>query len=99
MGERTKRSQRLQLPASLDHFDADELLQKIVKKRGASLTINAANVTKTSVLCLQVLLSARSTWAHDQNELKISNPSSHFLEDLQHLGLSVDHFKVGANAQ
>jgi chemotaxis protein CheX len=56
---------RLQLPAVMDMNAAAPLAAELVALRGQPVALDASAVERVGGLCLQVLLSARVTWAAD----------------------------------
>lgn len=60
------------LPAVLDIRAAGPLQAEILGLRGQPLTLDASAVERLGGLCLQVLLSARSTWAADGQALTVT---------------------------
>ena len=74
------------LPEVLDLRAAGPLAQRILGFQGRPLTIDASGVERLGGLCLQVLLSARLSWAVDRLPLTIVNPSKAFLDSLELFG-------------
>jgi chemotaxis protein CheX len=66
------------LPCVLDLKAVGPLHQTFLSARGTPLDINAAEVTRLGGLGLQLLLSARATWAHDGLAFRVSAPSDDF---------------------
>ncbi|NBB66228.1 STAS domain-containing protein [Pseudomonas sp. ODNR1LW] len=64
----------------LDMNAAEPLKAEVLAKRGQAVTLDASNVERLGGLCLQVLLSAKKTWAADGAELKIEPQSEGFSE-------------------
>lgn len=60
------------LPAVLDIRAAGPLQAEILASRGQPLALDASAVERLGGLCLQVLLSARSTWAADGQALTVT---------------------------
>jgi chemotaxis protein CheX len=60
------------LPAVLDIRAAAPLQAEILGLRGQPLTLDASAVERLGGLCLQVLLSARATWASDGQPLTVT---------------------------
>ena len=85
----------MQLPEALSAFDANELKEKLLSKRGADLVLNAGKCDGINAPCIQVLLAARNTWQHDGLKLKYRSPSATFLADLEGLGLSLENMTAG----
>jgi chemotaxis protein CheX len=72
------RSAHLTLPPALDVACASELAVRLTELRGAPLVLEASAVERVTALGLQVLLSARLTWAADGAVLAVRAPSSPF---------------------
>ena len=68
----------LRLPLSLDLKAAPALAAELLAARGADLIIEAADVRRLGGQCLQVLLSARATWAADGADFHLAAPSDEF---------------------
>ena len=68
------------LPAVLDIRAADPLKADLLAVRGQALTLDASAVERLGGLCLQVLLSARKTWATDGHDLTVAPASDAFSE-------------------
>jgi chemotaxis protein CheX len=64
----------------LDMNAAEPLKAELLAQRGQSITLDASNVERLGGLCLQVLLSARKTWAADGADLTIEPRSEGFSE-------------------
>lgn len=76
----------LMLPHVLDLGAATQLTQRILGFQGRALTLDASAVERVGGLCLQVLLSARLSWAVDRLPLTIMNPSQAFVDGLELFG-------------
>lgn len=70
----------LKLPAVLDLNAAEPLKAELLARRGQGVTIDASDVERLGGLCLQVLLSAKRTWAADCVNLKLAPLSDAFAE-------------------
>jgi chemotaxis protein CheX len=70
----------------LDLTAARPLASELTALRGRSVRLNAAGVERLGALCLQVLLSARLTWAADGTPFSVANPSAAFTEQAARLG-------------
>jgi chemotaxis protein CheX len=68
----------VRLSASLDLKAAAPLLQSLLAARGQDLVVEAGEVARLGGQCLQVLLSARQTWARDGHAFEIRDPSPAF---------------------
>lgn len=69
---------RVQLEPVLDLGAAERLHAQLVGLRGQSLEIDASQVERLGGLSLQVLISARNTWATDGHKATISTASPAF---------------------
>ncbi len=72
----------LRLPAILDLSAAAPLAEELLRLRGRPVSLDASQVERLGGLCLQVLLSARATWAEDSLRLDIARRSAAFDEAL-----------------
>ena len=68
----------LQLEPVLDLGAAERLHARLVSLRGGPIEIDASQVERLGGLCLQVLLSARRTWAADGQSARLSQTSPAF---------------------
>ena len=68
----------LQLPQNLDLKAAAPLAAAFLERRGADIVVDAANVQRLGGQCLQVLLSARASWAEDDVVMTLEKPSPEF---------------------
>ncbi|HYC96400.1 STAS domain-containing protein [Brevundimonas sp.] len=68
------------LPAVLDIQSAEALRVQLLGARGRPLVLDGSAVERLGGLCLQVLLSARQTWAADGHGLVV-NPASKAFTD------------------
>jgi chemotaxis protein CheX len=75
------------LPNILDLKAAGPLTEKLLPLRGHDLLIDASQVERVGGQCLQVLISAASTWQADGATADILNPSDGFVEGLAALGM------------
>jgi chemotaxis protein CheX len=66
------------LPSVLDLKAVGPLHQALLSARGTPLDIIASDVTRLGGLGLQLLLSARATWANDGLPFSVSAPSEDF---------------------
>ncbi|RZJ31130.1 MAG: STAS domain-containing protein [Brevundimonas sp.] len=60
------------LPSVLDIRAAGPLQAELLGLRGQPVTLDASAVERLGGLCLQVLLSARATWAADGQDLTVT---------------------------
>ena len=78
----------IELPTVLGLNEAAPLCAQLRALRGRPVKIEASQVERMGGLCLQVLLSARKTWALDGVPLAIANSSVAFKESVALLGAS-----------
>ncbi len=71
---------KLQLEPVLDLGAAERLHAQLMGLRGQSLDIDASQVERLGGLCLQVLISARNTWAADGRRASVTIASPSFEE-------------------
>ena len=76
------------LPAVLDLTGAKLLTDQLSAVRGQPLKLDASRVERLGGLCLQVLLSARNTWAADNLPIAVINASPAFTDALASFGAS-----------
>ena len=74
------------LPGVLDLKAAAPLAGELQALRGRDVTRMAGDVQRIGGQCLQVLLSARATWAADGASLQIADPSPELSDGLVLLG-------------
>jgi chemotaxis protein CheX len=84
------------LPAILDLNAAGPLAARLLALRGAAVTLDASQVSHLGGLCLQVLLSARATWAADGVALDVTGRSQTFDDALALFG--ADRFSPAPGA-
>lgn len=83
----------LQLPAVLDSAQAGSLARDLGALRGSPLAIDAGSVRQIGALCVQVLVSARNSWAADGLAFSVSAASDRVLEQWALCGAPVAGFK------
>lgn len=71
---------------ALDMTAAAPLVKELLGHRGQPISLNAGNVRRLGGQCLQVLLSAQTTWAADGQPFEIVEPSPEFAEGLAQMG-------------
>jgi chemotaxis protein CheX len=80
----------LVLPNILDLKAAVPLTEGLLSMRGSDLVIDASKVERIGGQCLQVLVSAVSTWHADGLAMDFTEPSEFFSEGLAALGMKLD---------
>ena len=84
---------RLQLPAVLNSAQASALARDLGALRGNPLAIDAGSVRQIGALCVQVLVSARNSWAADGLAFSVSAVSESLLEQWALCGAPIAGFK------
>jgi chemotaxis protein CheX len=74
------------LPKVMDLGAAKRLAADLLALRGKPVALDASHVQRVGGLCLQVLLSARRTWAADKTAFGIVNPAAAFEKCMAQLG-------------
>lgn len=83
----------VKLPAILDLNAAAPLRSDLLVLRGEPVEIDAGDVQRLGGLCLQVLMSAKATWARDGFAFRLTNLSEAFRENLSLFGMSPTAFE------
>lgn len=84
-------SEKINLPPVMDITAAAPLTNEFLLLRGKDVLVDASAVERVGGQCLQVLLSAAATWAHDGMELDLVAPSTNFTEALETAGLGLEN--------
>ena len=66
------------LPSVIDLKAVAPLHQALLAARGRPLSVDASGVSRLGALGLQVLMSARATWAEDGQSFAVVQPSEEF---------------------
>ena len=82
------RTTALKLRPILDLLAATPLKEQFLAARGRPVSIDASDVDRVGALCLQVLLSAKSTWGADGVSFSFGETSAAFEAGLGTLGAS-----------
>ena len=82
MAKAASQRAELKLPEVLDVGVAADLAAQLQALRGQAVTLDASEVRRVGGLSLQVLLSARLTWATDAKPWRVTEPSPAFQEAL-----------------
>ena len=76
----------LTLPAILDIQAAEPLRSQFLAVKGQDVAVDASNVERLGALCLQVLISARKSWARDGLTVTIDPTSPSFANQWNSFG-------------
>jgi chemotaxis protein CheX len=90
MDSNNESGNHLQLGAVLDLNAAAPLHERLLALRGGALQIDASSVERIGGQCLQVLLSARTSWLRDKLPFAVTGASDNFVNTLRLMGLSPD---------
>ena len=82
----------LKLEHSLGYAAASDLRGQLLSQRMSNIAIDASDVEHLGAPCLQVLLSAQSTWCEDGFAFEISRMSEAFTQCLQRMGFPPSKF-------
>lgn len=93
-GSAVKGHAAIGLPAVMDITAAGPLASEILLHRGKDLTLDASGVERMGAQCLQVLLSAATTWSHDGMQLEVTGPSQPFTDALETAGVDMDNLSA-----
>lgn len=87
MPKRQKSSSSLQLDKALDLKAATPLAELLLSRRGQDIELDASNVERLGGQCLQILLSARASWASDGRNFTVEKLSPPIIATLELLGV------------
>ena len=82
----------LLLPPALDFAAAAPLAAALLEHLGDDVTLDGSRVQRMGASCLQVLLSARRTWAKSGVSLSLAHASERMVADLHCLGFELSTF-------
>ena len=88
----------LKLRPVLDLTAAEPLKADFMALRGRPLAVDASEVDRIGGLCLQVVLSARATWAAEKIPFRVAPTSDGFQETLATFGAADLILSVPAGA-
>src|ERR1700677_970173 len=91
-------SKSLVLSRILDLKAATPLVESLLPLRGGELLLDASRVERLGGQCLQVLVSAVTTWHADGFSLEFANPSDAFFEGLTALGIKLDALSAASQS-
>lgn len=76
------------LEADLGPKAVSELHAALLARRGHAIEVDASNVDHIGGRCLQLLLSAKLTWASDDQDFRLVSPSQSMMQALELTGLN-----------
>ena len=86
VGEPDPSPERLTLAPVLDLGAAASLARTLTELRGSDLALDGSEVGRLGAQCLQILISARRSWATAGHSLVVENASEHMLAAVAQLG-------------
>jgi len=78
------------LPPVLDLNAAGPLARQLADLRGRAVVLDGSAVQRLGGQCLQVLLSAKATWAADGQDFRLADPSDELTAALALMGAPVN---------
>ncbi len=81
----------LKLVAVLDLNEASVLHGQLMNARGHDVTIDASEVQRVGVQCVQVLMAAAKAWEEDKKTFVFEKVSDAFRKTMQLIGVNIDH--------
>jgi chemotaxis protein CheX len=89
MDQKQSAGPTLRLPEILDLTRAGPLAESFRALRGRDLAVDASRVQRVGAQCVQVIMSAVSTWRADGVALCITDPSPEFQATFSLLGIGL----------
>lgn len=81
----------LKLVPVLDLNEASVLHGQLTSMRGEDVKIDASEVERVGVQCVQVILAAAKTWEADKKNFVFEKVSEAFEKTMQLIGIDIDH--------
>ncbi|MDP9837802.1 chemotaxis protein CheX [Neorhizobium huautlense] len=81
----------LKLVPVLDLNEASVLHGQLTNMRGEDVKIDASEVERVGVQCVQVILAAAKTWEADKKNFVFEKVSEAFEKTMQLIGIDIDH--------
>ncbi|MGI2032607.1 STAS domain-containing protein [Rhizobium panacihumi] len=81
----------LKLVPILDLNEASVLHGQLTNMRGEDVKIDASEVERVGVQCVQVILAAAKTWEADKKNFVFEKVSEAFEKTMQLIGIDIDH--------
>ncbi len=81
----------LKLVPVLDLNEASVLHSQLTNMRGEDVKIDASEVERVGVQCVQVILAAAKTWEADKKNFVFEKVSEAFEKTMQLIGIDIDH--------
>ena len=88
----TKKAARgsLKLSPVLDLTEASALHGTLMSMRGRNVTIDASEVERVGVQCVQVLIAGARAWQADKKSYVVDKSSDAFAKTMQLIGIDTD---------
>ncbi|MGE7370767.1 STAS domain-containing protein [Neorhizobium sp. NPDC001467] len=81
----------LKLVPILDLNEASVLHGQLTNMRGEDVRIDASEVERVGVQCVQVILAAAKTWETDKKNFVFEKVSEAFEKTMQLIGIDIEH--------
>jgi chemotaxis protein CheX len=94
---RSVNTKSLVLSNILDLKAASPLAESLLSMRGNDLVLDASHVERVGGQCLQVLVSAVSTWHADGVSMDFADPSDAFSDGLAGLGVKLSDLQAASH--
>ena len=91
MAARKSAQSTLKLSPVLDLNEASVLHGKLMDMRGKPLSVDASEVERVGVQCVQVLMAGIRAWEEDGKAFSFTKASDAFDKTLQLIGVNIDH--------
>ena len=91
MAARKSAQSTLKLSPVLDLNEASVLHGKLMDMRGKPLSVDASEVERVGVQCVQVLMAGIKAWEEDGKAFAFTKASDGFDKTLQLIGVNIDH--------
>jgi chemotaxis protein CheX len=91
MAARKSAQSTLKLSPVLDLNEASVLHGKLMDMRGKPLSVDASEVERVGVQCVQVLMAGIKAWEEDGKAFAFTKASDAFDKTLQLIGVNIDH--------
>lgn len=86
-----KNATTMKLAAVLDLNEATSLHRAFLEARGKNVSIDASDVERAGVQCVQVLVAAARAWETDARTFTFTAVSEAFQKTLSLIGVNIDH--------
>jgi len=88
MAAKKAQSGSLKLSAVLDLNEASALHGKLMSMRGGDVVLDASDVERVGVQCVQVLVAGARAWDEDKKSFLVEKASNAFEKTMQLIGIN-----------